>query len=116
MLETGIVIFLAFWLLWIKLNIMTRLKMLGRPFLLDLSITICVFVLYGGTGAGMAAASAAAVVMSLNISLARKVFGYYKKREGKWYYVVGKINQTQNIIAAKRKQQYGQNTHPSQHH
>lgn len=97
MLETGIVIFLAFWLLWIKLNIVTRLKMLGRPFLLDISITALVFIMYGGTGEGMLAASAAAVVMSVNISLARKLFGYYTRKKGKWYYKIGKINQSDNI-------------------
>ena len=102
MLETGIVIFLAFWLLWIKLNIMIRLKLLGHPFLLDLSITALVFTLYGGTGAGMMAASAAAVVMSINISLARKFFGYYTKRDGKWFYVIGKINQLDKIKEYKR--------------
>ena len=102
MLETGIVIFLAFWLLWIKLPIITRLKALGHPFLLDLSITAAVFLLYGGTGEGMMAASMAAVVMSINISLARKFFGYYTKKDGKWFYVIGKINQTDKIKAYKR--------------
>lgn len=102
MLETGIVIFLAFWLLWIKISIMTRLKLLGHPFILDLGITVLVFVMYGGTGAGMAAASMAAVVMSVNISLARKFFGYYIRKEGKWYYVIGKINQIDKIKEYKQ--------------
>jgi hypothetical protein len=109
MLETGIIIFLAFWLLWIKLPIITRLKLLGHPFTLDLGITTTVFVMYGGTGAGMLAASAAAVVMSVNISLARYLFGHYRKREGKWYYVIGKLNQTDKIINYKRKQAYDSN-------
>ena len=99
MIETGLVIFLTFWLLWIKLPVIIRLKALGKPFLLDLSVTLLVFVMYGGTGPGMAAASAAAVVMSLNISLARKFFGYYTKRDGKWFYVLGKVNMTDKIKA-----------------
>jgi hypothetical protein len=103
MVETGLVIFLAFWLLWIKLNIVTRLKLLGKPFLLDLSVSVAVWLMYGGTGAGMAAATAAAVVMSINISLARKLFGYYIKREGKWYYIIGKINQSDNIRRSRDK-------------
>lgn len=103
MLETGIVIFLAFWLLWIKINVITRLKLLGHPLLLDLSITAFVFTLYGGTGEGLMAASMAAVVMSINISLARKFFGYYKKVDGKWFYVIGKINQTDKIRASKKR-------------
>ena len=101
MIETGIVIFLAFWLLWIKINVVTRLKLLGRPLLLDLGVTLAVFILYGGTGPGMIAASMAAVIMSLNISLARKFFGYYQKRNGEWYYIVGKINQADKIRAYK---------------
>jgi len=108
MVETGFIISLAFWLLWIKLPILTRLKLLGHPFLLDLAITTAVFIMYGGTGTGMLAASAAAVVMSVNISLARYFFGHYKKKNGKWFYVVGKINQTDKIINYKRKQAYDQ--------
>ena len=108
MLETGFIIFLAFWLLWIKLDIRTRLKLLGHPFLLDLVVTIAVWLMYGGTGPGMLAASTAAVVMSINISFARYLFGYYRKRDGKWYYVVGKLNQADKIIASKRKKAYDQ--------
>jgi predicted alpha/beta-hydrolase family hydrolase len=103
MIETGLAIFLAFWLLWVKLNIMTRLKLLGRPFLLDLSVTAAVFLMYGGTGAGMASATMAAIVMSINISLARYFFGYYQRRDGEWHYFVGKINQADKIINHKRK-------------
>jgi hypothetical protein len=110
MLETGLIIFLAFWLLWIKLNVVTRLKALGHPFLLDLSISITVWLMYGGTGSGMAAATAAAVVMSINISIARKLFGYYEKRNGEWYYIVGKLNQADKI-----KRTYYEKIGASQH-
>lgn len=99
MLETGIVVFLAFWLLWIKLSVVTRLKALGRPFLLDLLVTVSVFILYGGTGPGMMAASMAAVIMSLNISLARKWFGYIYRKNGEWVYHVGRWNMTEKIHA-----------------
>ena len=97
MLETGIIIFLAFWLLWVKIDVVTRLKALGHPFLLDLTVTIAVLLMFGGTGPGMIAASLAAVIMSINISLARKLFGYYERREGKWFYIVGKLNQADKI-------------------
>ena len=98
-LGLGFIIFLAFWTLWIKLNIVTRLKALGHPFALDMAVSGATFVLFGGTNTitGMLAASAAAVVMSINISVARHIFGYYKKVDGKWYYIVGKINQVDNI-------------------
>jgi hypothetical protein len=76
MLVTGVTIFLAFWLLWIKLPLETRLRALAYPFLLDLTVSVAVFFMYGGTGEGMIAATLAAVVMSANISMARKLFGY----------------------------------------
>ena len=100
MLESGIIVFLAFWLLWVKLNVITRLRALGHPFLLDLAVTASVFVLYGGTGAGMMAASLAAVVMSINISIARKWFGYIYRKNGELTYHVGRWNMTERIHAA----------------
>lgn len=99
MLESGIIVFLAFWLLWIKLGVITRLRALGHPFLLDLTVTIAVFLLYGGTGPGMMAASMAAVVMSLNISLARKWFGYIYRKDGELTYHVGRWNMLERIDA-----------------
>lgn len=110
MLETGIIIFLAFWLLWIKVDIVTRLKALGHPFLLDLSVSAAVLLMFGGTGPGIIAASFAAVIMSVNISVARKLFGYYDRRDGKWYYIVGKLNQADKI----RRSRY-EKTGASQH-
>ena len=100
MIETGIVVFLAFWLLWAKLNLITRLRALSHPFLLDLVVTVSVFILYGGTGGGMMAASMAAVIMSLNISIARKWFGYiYRDKTGELVYHVGRWNLTERIHA-----------------
>lgn len=101
MLGTGFTIFVCFWLLWIKLPIMTRLKALGRPFLLDLACSVGVFILYGGTGAGLAAATMAALVISINISFARKWFGYYHKIGGKWHYRVGKFDMRDRIALEK---------------
>ena len=64
MLESGIVIFLAFWLLWIKLPVTIRLRALGHPFLLDLSVSAGVWLMFGGTGEGLLAASFAAFTRS----------------------------------------------------
>jgi hypothetical protein len=98
--ESGLIVFLAFWLLWIKLPVVTRLKALGHPFLLDIFVTAAVFFLYGGTGAGMMAASLAAVIMSLNISFARRWFGYIHRKNGELTYHVGRWNMTEKIHAA----------------
>lgn len=103
MLATGFTIFICFWLLWIKLPLVTRLKALNYPFLLDLMCSVGVFILYGGTGQGLASATMAAVVISLNITFARKWFGYYTKVDGEWHYVIGRLNMTEKIIAEKRR-------------
>lgn len=100
MLESGIVVFLAFWLLWVKLGVVTRLRALGHPFLLDVFVTVAVFSLYGGSTDGMMAASLAAVVMSINISIARKWFGYIYRKDGELTYHVGRWNMTEKIHAA----------------
>jgi hypothetical protein len=97
MLESGIIVFLPFWLLWIKLSVITRLKLLGHPFLLDVFVTVLVFTLYGGSNQGLMAASLAAVITSLNISLARKWFGYIYRKDGELTYHVGRWNLTEKI-------------------
>jgi len=102
MFETSFGIFLAFWLLWIKLPITTRLRALGHPFAMDLGTTVLVFLLYGGTGAGAIAATFAAVIMSINISFARYWFGYIGKKNGVLGYFVGKINMHDKLVEAKR--------------
>jgi hypothetical protein len=100
MLESGIIVFLAFWLLWIKLGVITRLRALGHPFLLDISVTTAVFLLYGGTHAGVMAASVAAIVTSINISIARKWFGYIYRKNGVLTYHAGRWNLTDKVYAA----------------
>lgn len=102
MITASFGIFLAFWLLWIKLPITLRLKALGHPFMLDLIASIGVFVMYGGTGEGLLAATFAAVVLSINISFARYMFGYIGKKNGVPGYFVGKINMHEKIVMAKR--------------
>jgi hypothetical protein len=104
MLGVGFSIWASFWLLWIKLPLIIRLKALGHPFLLDLLLSSGVFILYGGTGTGIAAATLAAIVLSLNINFARKLFGYYEKDDaGEYWYVIGKMNMSDAIVAEMRK-------------
>lgn len=105
MFEVGFSIVAAFVLLWIKLPLIVRLKALGHPFLLDLSVSVGVFIMFGGTGAGLAAATVAGLVLSVLISSTRKLYGYYEydHKEREWYYIVGKLNQIDNIIAEKER-------------
>lgn len=81
MFGAGLTIFLAFWLLWIKLDLETRLSLLAYHFALDLGVSLVVWFMFGGTGEGMLAATFAAVVMSINITVARKLFGYIETKE-----------------------------------
>jgi hypothetical protein len=104
MITASFGIFLAFWLLWIKLPLLIRLKALGYPFMLDLVASVGVFVMFGGTGEGALAATFAAVIMSINISVARYWFGYLGKKKGIPGYYVGKINMHDKIVQARRCQ------------
>lgn len=94
MLAGGVTIFLAFWLLWIKLEVETRLKILAYHFALDLAVSLLVWLMFGGTGEGMLAATFAAVVMSINITLARKLFGYLEETDHGWVYHKGMFDQS----------------------
>jgi hypothetical protein len=94
MLAGGITIFLAFWLLWSKLQLETRLKALSHHFALDAIVSITVWLMFGGTGEGMLAATFAAVIMSINITLARKLFGYLEETEDGWQYHSGMFDQS----------------------
>jgi hypothetical protein len=103
MFEVGFAIVAAFVLLWIKLPLTVRLKALGRPFLLDLTVSVGVFIMFGGTGAGLAAATVAGLTLSVLISSARKMYGYYEFDKGEWWYVRGKIDQVANIADEKAR-------------
>ena len=102
MITASFGIFLAFWLLWIKLPVTIRLKALGYPFMLDLVASVGVFLMFGGTGEGALAATFAAVIMSINISVARYWFGYIGKKDGVPGYFVGKINMNDKIVQCRR--------------
>ena len=101
MLETGIVVFITFWLLWIKLDLVTRLRALNHPFMLDLIATASVFLLFGSnTYSGIVAAAMAGIITSINISIARSWYGYiYKNEKGELIYHVGRWNLTDKLHA-----------------
>ena len=95
-IATGIIIFLGFWFLLMKLPLITKLKLLGRPFMLDLAISVTVFVMYAGSTTGLLAASFAALILSLSISSARRGVGYISENR----YYLGRINLTDKLKAA----------------
>lgn len=104
MVAGGITIFLAFWLLWIKLETETRLKALAHHFVLDLAVSVTVWFMFGGTGEGMLAATAAAVVMSINITIARTLFGFLEQRDDeRWVYHKGWFDQSSKFSKEMRE-------------
>ena len=90
-IESGVIIFLGMLLLGIKLPRKVSLKLLGRPFALDLGVSVLAYVLHFGTFSGIMAAAVAGLMCSGFTSCARYAFGYIK---GKRYYK-GRIWQLQ---------------------
>jgi biopolymer transport protein ExbB/TolQ len=105
MFTAAIGICAAIVLLWIKLPLVTRLKMYGHPFLLDLSVSFGILIVFSGTGDGLMAATIAGLFMSVLITWTRKWYGYYEydKETQEYFYVVGLFNLTDKIIAEKRR-------------
>jgi hypothetical protein len=75
-IESGIIIFIGFMLIALKLKHETLLRMLGKPLLVDLTASVIAYVIHFGTFTGVMAAAVAALMMSATISIGRKVFGY----------------------------------------
>lgn len=82
-IESGVIIFLGMLLLGIKLPIRVSLRLLGSPFLLDLSVSLIAFLMHIGTFSGVMAAAVAGLMCSGFTSLARYAFGYIKA--GKYF-------------------------------
>jgi hypothetical protein len=89
-LAVGITIFISFFMIGRWLALPTLLVLLGRPMLVDLSISILVFVMFGGTLTGGAAAMLAAFMLSILLTFARRWIGYFDPKTKKL--VRGHIN------------------------
>jgi hypothetical protein len=88
-IESGIVIFFGLLFLSWKLNIKTKLKILGYPFATDLVVSTIAYALHWGTFTGVMAAAVAGLMTSGFTSAARYAIGYIDPKSKK--YVVGKI-------------------------
>ena len=75
-IESGIIIFIGMLLLGLKLPKSVSLKLLGRPLLLDVVVTVLAFAMHYGTFTGVMAAAVAGLFCSGFTSAARYVFGY----------------------------------------
>jgi hypothetical protein len=78
-LEMGILTFVSFVLLAIKLPPKTLLTLVGKPFLCDCVVTAGLFWLYAGTVSGLMAATFSALMFSVCITLTRWLVGYIEK-------------------------------------
>lgn len=82
-IESGVIIFLGMLLLGLKLPIRVSLRLLGSPFLLDLSVSLIAFLMHIGTFSGVMAAAVAGLMCSGFTSAARYAFGYIT--DGKYH-------------------------------
>lgn len=82
-IESGIIIFVGFLLLALKLPTKILLTALGYPFLIDLSGSAIAYILHFGTFTGVMAAAVAGLMLSALTSASRSIFGYI---EGGMYY------------------------------
>lgn len=77
-IESGVIIFIGLLLLAIKLPRRVTMRALGRPFLLDISVSIIAFIMHYGTFSGVMAAAVAGLMCSGFTAIARYLFGYIK--------------------------------------
>ncbi len=82
-IESGVIVAVGLVFTFFKLSWKTRLKMLGRPLVMDLAVFILLNILHMGTFSGVMVAATGALITSALISLGRKCFGYI---EGNAYY------------------------------
>lgn len=77
-IESGVIIFIGLLLLAIKLPAHVTLRALGRPFAVDLTVSVAAYALHWGTFSGVMAAAVAGLMTSGFTSAARYAFGYVK--------------------------------------
>jgi hypothetical protein len=75
-IESGVIIFAGLLLLAVKLPRRTSLWLLGRPFALDLTVSVIAYALHFGTFTGVMAAAVAGLMCSGFTACARHLFGY----------------------------------------
>lgn len=86
-IESGVIIFVGLLLLALKLPAHVTLRALGRPFALDLAVSVLAFAMHWGTFSGLMAAAVAGLMTSGFTSLARYAIGFVKNGE----YTPGKL-------------------------
>lgn len=88
--DAGIIIFLGLIFIFMKLPKKFALKLLGRPLVLDIVVSVVAYVLHWGTFTGVMAAAFAGMMCSIFTTIARKLYGYIKN--GRYYPGVIKVS------------------------
>ena len=78
-IESGVIIFVGLLLLSLKLPAHVTLRALGKPFALDLTVSVLAFVMHWGTFSGVMAAAVAGLMTSGFTTVARYAIGYVDK-------------------------------------
>jgi hypothetical protein len=96
MIEMGLVVGIALLVSLAKMSWHWKLRILSRPFLVDLIVFTILVLLHWGTFSGVMVATIGALFASLVLSGARKTIGYYKAGE----FVPGFIDISRKLKAA----------------
>ena len=104
-LTLGMIIFLGFVFLLVKLPAWRIAWLLGHSLWLDLGATAFGFVLFAGSATGVLAAAVAGLITGIATTILRYVIGYtYKDKTTKnWEYKPGIINIYGSIQLSGRK-------------
>jgi hypothetical protein len=78
-IESGFIVAMGLVFTFYKLSWRTRLKMLGYPLAMDVSVFVLLNWLHWGTFSGLMVAATGAMVCSGLISIGRKLFGYIER-------------------------------------
>ena len=76
MLEAGFTVFVGFVLLYLKLSPQWKLRLLGRPLLVDFVVSAVALAIHGGTYVGAMSAAVAGLLTSLATSFGRRAIGF----------------------------------------
>lgn len=78
-IESGVIIFIGLLFLALKLPAHVTLRALGKPFALDLVVSVLAFTMHWGTFSGVMAAAVAGLMTSGFTTTARYAVGYVDK-------------------------------------
>jgi hypothetical protein len=75
-IESGAIVFMGLLLMFLKLSWQTRLRLFGKPLLLDIIVSALTLMIHWGTFSGVMAATVAGLMTSGFTGAGKKFFGY----------------------------------------